>query len=513
MTAAPQLWLVLALATLTGCASTAGDVHLPLVWSRTHTADGKRDVEAMAGLYRHTSIPDPVDEGDWDVECLTVGPLYSLDREPDGDWTARYLVPFGLAHARGPERRFWLVPVASFEKRLIGQGDDTNWSFLSLVGLIGRGGDTRPTRFGWFPFFVRFDDFLVWDELTAVMFPLYVRSKIKERVSHHLVFPVFSISSGPGEQGFRIWPLYGRQAKEDRYDRTFLLWPLLHWQRNNLGGGGEAPQTLFMFWPFFGRTQQGTFEATTLLWPFFGWAKDPRSEFWAFDAPWPFIRFQRGPEDLERSRVWPFWGYLCIPGLRYTTFLWPLGHYKVEDNVEFHKRTLQFLPFWQSFDRVEKETELEGRWRKLWPLFQFEAKGPWQRGAFPTLDPFPPNQLYDRHYGWLTKLWEWENGVAGTRRERTWGGLYRRERTPREDRRSVAGLWSRRSVRNLDGTKRRETSLLFGLIRWRSGDSDDRNGLLMSAFPGPGWPELVGVPATLAPPVSTLQAPVERVEE
>lgn len=499
------LLLVLSLA---GCAAPGSDVHLAPVWSRTHAADGKRDVELAAGLYRHRS-----DDGF--LEELTLGPLYSLDRERNGDWRARFLVPLGLAHAKGEERRYWLLPLASFEKRYTGEGEDTNWSFLSLVGLIGRGGDSRPSRFGWFPFFVRFDDFLIWDELTAFLFPLYVRSKVKERVSNHFLFPIFSVTHGPNDSGFRIWPLYGRATKEGRYDRRFLLWPFLHQQRNFLGGGGEEPETMFMFWPFYGNSQRGTFQATTVLWPLFGYSQDSRSDFWAFDAFWIFVRLQRGPGELERTRFWPVYGFLSIPGLRYTTFLWPLGHYYVEDNDDFEKSTVWFFPLWQSQNQTDKDTGELYRWRKLWPLLQFEADGERQVGSFPAVDPFPPNQLFDRHYAWATKLWEWENGGGGTRRERSWGGLWRRERTPVEDRRSLAGLWSRRTVTLPDGRRTKETSLLFGLLRWRS-DSEDGFGLMRPAFPGPGWPALEGVPERAPEPPprpTTLQAPAEPVEE
>ena len=443
------------------------------------------------------------------MEELTLGPFYSLDRHANGDWDAHFLVPFGVAHAKGKERRYWLVPLASFEKRLIGDGENTNWSFLSLIGLIARGGDTRPTRVGWFPFFMRFDDFLVWDELTTVMFPLYARAKVKDRVANHVLWPIFSFINGPGDSGFRVWPLYGRSLKEGRYDRTFWLWPFFHVQENFLGGGGEEPERMFMFWPFFGRSRRGTFEANTVLWPFFGYSEDSRNGgMWALDAPWLFVRFQKGPGEFERKRVWPIFGWLKTPGFTSFTFLWPLGHVIEEDNDQFEKKSYWFFPIWQWEDRKDKKTGREDRWRKLWPVAQFESQGEAQRGSFPALDPFPPNQLYDRHYGWLTKLWEWENGFGGIRRERSWGGIYRRERTPAEDRRSISGLWSRRSIKTPEGGKVTETSLCFGLLRWQS-SSDSGFGFLPPAFPGPGWPALEGVPEG----ARELQRPFDTVDE
>ena len=70
-------------------------------------------------------------------------------------------------------------------------------------------------------------------------------------------------------------------------------------------------------------------------------------------------------------------------------------------------------------------------------------------------------------------------------RERSWLGLYRRERDANEDRRSFVGLWGLRKYW-AEGEPVRETSLLFGLVRWRKAGAG--RSFLPPAFPGPGWP-------------------------
>ena len=74
------------------------------------------------------------------------------------------------------------------------------------------------------------------------------------------------------------------------------------------------------------------------------------------------------------------------------------------------------------------------------------------------------------------------------RRDRSWLGLYKRERGPEEERRSLAGLWSSRRYRGEEGSVK-ETSLLFGLLRWRVTEGSGFD-MLRPAFPGPGWPAL-----------------------
>ena len=71
--------------------------------------------------------------------------------------------------------------------------------------------------------------------------------------------------------------------------------------------------------------------------------------------------------------------------------------------------------------------------------------------------------------------------------------LWRREKDRDEDRRSLSMVWARRDY-SVAGAPVRETSLLLGLVRWRSGPNGF--GFLQPAFPGPGWP-LERVPSTL----------------
>ena len=80
---------------------------------------------------------------------------------------------------------------------------------------------------------------------------------------------------------------------------------------------------------------------------------------------------------------------------------------------------------------------------------------------------------------------EWQTD-EDMRRERSWGGIWRRERDAAEERTSLSGLWARREYR-ADEREVRETSLLFGLVRWRVTEGQGFD-MLPLAFPGPGWP-------------------------
>ena len=222
----------------------------------------------------------------------------------------------------------------------------------------------------------------------------------------------------------------------------------------------------------------------------------PRAKGHDEALPLPLVRIQRGPDGIKRTRFWPFFGRLEADGLVETQFLWLLIRLRHEDYLDSERDGVYVIPFWQSTTRTDKETGEVSKWRKFFPFYRFESDDEGESGAFLCLDPFQRNTVIDRHYGWLYKLWEWRQR-GPVRRERALWGLWRRERDAGEDRRSLMGLWARRSYHK-EGKKVRETSLLFGLLRWRSTE-DEGTDLLRPAIPGPGWPGKREPPQGISP--------------
>ena len=467
------------LATLAGCVAPGGDVHLAPLYTRVATGDGGVDMEALGGLVRQRR-----DAETRRFESATVGPFWSLDVAENGDWLTHFFVPLGYTSHRGEQATSMLLPVYYWRKLQRADGSD-EWSLIALPGVLVRANEEHGTEVGWFPVYGRFSGFLTYDHLCFYLWPLFVHSRRNDRVSRHFLFPVFGWTRGGGERSYRFFPFFGRSRLEGRYERSFYLWPILHFQHNYLGGGGEEPERVWWVFPALGRKTRGTYQSTTMLWPFFGYANDSRSGFWAVDAPWPFIRLQRGPEDVTRTRFWPLFSHVRADGLETTSFLWPIIHLRHERSASAARDSVYVVPLWQSWNRLDLETGERSSWHKLFPIFQHERVGTWERGSFPTLDPFWRNELIDRHFSWMWKLYEWEE-QGEMRRERSLLGLWRREKDAGEDRASFSGLWSRRRYSKGDA-RVRETSILFGLLRWRVTEGEGFD-MLRPAFPGPGWP-------------------------
>ena len=463
---------------LVACAAPGSDLHLAPFYTRIATADGGTLVEAAGGLYRQHRR----DEGEF-LAWRTLAPFYGIERYRNGDYTAEHPFLLGRTRKTGNDVTSYVVPLYLGWNRTSAEGQERS-HLLTILGLT-RQRIGEQTRWGWFPFFGHWKDLLTFDSATFALWPLYVRADRAGSISHHVLWPFFGWTTGGAESSWHVFPLFARARREGRYDRTYFLWPFFHWQRNFLGGDGEEPEKVWWFWPIIGHKQRGTYESWTWFWPFFGYAHDERSGFWALDFPFFLVRLQHGPDETERRRFWPFYSHLVADGQEVTNFLWPLVHLKHEDAEDFERDSAAFVPFWLSWDRRDKVTGETASWHKLWPLFRYERQGDWRSGALLELDPFFRNDLVPRHLTSFFRVYEWEEEPA-FRRERALLGLYRRERGRGEDRRSLAGLWARRRYED-EGEMVRETSLLFGLLRWRV-TAEHGFDMLPPAFPGPGWP-------------------------
>ncbi|MBI5362885.1 MAG: hypothetical protein HZA53_06875, partial [Planctomycetes bacterium] len=471
---------VLALA-FAGCASFQSERHLAPLFSELSTAGGGREIEALGGAVRLRYLRA---EGG-PLTQWAFRPIVIHDRLPGEDYQTRFLVPFGTEDKRGQEYVWQLLPVTRYSHREY-SGGQTEWTLLTLPGIYwSKTVDGRIVR-AWFPFGGVMEHFLSFDRIVFVFFPLFMKTERDGRVTHHFLFPVFAFARGKGGPSWRVWPIYGNSRFEGRYDRWFLFWPIWTCEHNLLDQPPEKQEHRWMLLPIVGHTTRGTYSGTSLLWPFFGWSSDPVTGFRAWDGPWPFIRWERDPEnDIQRTRFWPFFSHFHGDGLDSTWYLWPIFNVRSETYEKATKNAFYAAPFWQNWKRYDEEAGYSS-FEKLWPLYLFDRpEEHTTRFAFPTLNPLWRTPEIDDMYAWMWELYAREVNHAQVK-ERSWLGLYRREKDEFEDRRSLVGLWSNRRYR-AGGKRVSETALLFGLLRWRS----TRGGSLEwlpPAVPGPGWP-------------------------
>ncbi len=486
--------LVLASACVSPFSRTGGDFALAPLHSRLSKAGGGTGSESLFGMV----TSDRSDPGG-PIDAWAVRPFTGWTREPDGEpgpppganarWRSEILYPLGRSTSGVRTSSSWFLPLYFWRSRETAKAGRRS-TLLTLPGLWWARDEAGGGSFAWFPFFGHVEDFLTYEEIRFFLFPLYSTAKRDGKKSTHFLFPVLGWTRGGGEKSTRLWPFWVHSEIEGFHDRTSVLWPFVHWQTNSIHRGEASTEHKWMVWPLYGRTRRGSYRSHTLLWPFFGWASDPRAEFWALDAPWPLVRLQSGgkwPRAANRTRVWPFYSHFETKELEWWTWAWPFVHRRREVRQDSRRDSFHVFPFWQSVRTRDSDDREISSWWKLWPLAQRRRTGPSERLSVLAPFPFHWDPTFDHYWSWPLELWTVEREKEERiRRERSWGGLWLRERDAHEDRRYLSGLFSRRTYRE-EGAVVRETSLLFGLIRWRSME-ESGTALLAPSFPGPGWP-------------------------
>ena len=168
----------------------------------------------------------------------------------------------------------------------------------------------------------------------------------------------------------------------------------------------------------------------------------------------------------------PFYARFSERGTLIQHTLWPLVSWRREQYDDGVRTAKAAIPFWQSWRRFDEEGEQRSSAVKFWPFYQRRTFGEESRSGLLALNPLQYHPDLEDNYSWLWEIYTRERGEWGVS-ERGWLGLWRREADGQEDRRSFTGLWASRSYL-LDGERLNERSLLFGLIRWRTGA--DRGG-------------------------------------
>lgn len=308
--------------------------------------------------------------------------------------------------------------------------------------------------------------------------PLYARVEDRAYTSHHILWPLVNWVDGPRNEGFRILPFYAHYERKgvrghSVYERTWLMWPLVTWQREEYPG--EPPTDTFLAFPFYGYIEGPAVHSWTVLFPFFKYEERKFPDVWELRAPFPFVQVGGGP-DRWRADFWPFFGWKERPGFERQFALWPIFR---REALEYPHSTfdgLWILPFFWRTDWFHRETGTHETATRVWP-FAHHRVTPGDTVDFAMLSP-----------------WWWDDPGF----ERTLGALlrlyhYHRDPDGGVEHQALLGLFSWRDLPALerDGLHRPEywrLSLLFGLFHLRSLGGE--RGLRLLWLPEITWGEV-----------------------
>lgn len=380
------------------------------------------------------------------VETPASDALFEWRASPDGTFRKALLPLFAWERdARGRDMFDILWPVGTISR----WDRTTTWRFLTAFGYDYDNQDPHAAYRVWvFPFLFwgrnaegetyralfplggHIDGFMGRD-MRFVLFPLYAHSRFKDLETHHVLWPIVSVTTGAKIRQFRVFPVYGRSTKKDAWTKQFVLWPFWNSARYEYPGGRGYGYVLF---PLFGHVKVAQQETWMVVPPLFRHTVGPAGRDGYY--PWPFLQISAGK--VDKLYVWPLYGQRTEGAMRKQFWLWPFvwRHHDVAGAVAEDRFRLFPLFYTRADRRMGAVTNVAARYTSVWPLVSYARQ---------------------------------EDGACRVRMLDLWpfGDTLPVERT-------LAPLWTLyRYERNGSGT---ENSLLWGIVQWRHRDDGIRSG-------------------------------------
>ncbi len=473
-------FVVLGLALLApsaGCTWLPAEFNLSPVYR--HRLDERGDLlelDVLWPIIHYERTPDGGDD-------FRVRPFYRRVTEPVTDIVGQaavehqFLWPLGRIRYDEQESRSRLFPLWWRMSRIDDEGlHDVDWYALFPFFWGGSREDGNENYFGFFPFYADLPDFLTYERLLFVMWPLYTRTVKDGRVGNVLLWPLIGWGSGPdGYLWHRFLPLWS-YVNTPRYWRWAILWPLISWGVEALDT--ERPVHDFMIWPFYGRKWGRGVHGWAALWPLFQ-NYEIEGRFKKVDIFWPFLRFQ---EDLSAARPLLSWWWWPVVSRTLTdvqsawVFAWPVFWWGRYSDPDAERERVRFEPVY-SRERVHGVDGTEAEELNVWPYVHREWKA--RHG-----------EQFEAEW-WFPSPWPWTRGNAyGVREAYAW--LW----TVAEGRRRAPDDVSMHLTANLFTTRQRGSRKSMSVPFLFSYDADAKDGTLwlFNFLPIPVGPRAVEGP-------------------
>ena len=295
-------------------------------------------------------------------------------------------------------------------------------------------------RYAWvFPFYGTVYDRLGRDEMSIVLFPLYLRTRYRGWENTFAPWPIMKWMSGEGGRtGFQFWPLYGEETVPGQSEWRFFLWPFFMSKKSDLDT--DNPEESVVALPFVMSIHSPARDTTTYLWPLFTHKVDRERKFEEWDFPWPLFIIARG-EGRYVTRFLPFFtveryilkGLPLSKELQTTNLalLYPLYIRTIDETAT--SRTVRDRILWWVYSDI-RQTGPDGDQRRvdMWPFFRYvrDREG-WV--TFQALAPFeammPGNEVFERNWSPLWALYTYRRNPQGDRVTSVLWNLVRYEET------------------------------------------------------------------------------------
>ena len=403
-------------------------------------------------------------------------PLFSHVESEERSET-RILYPLIKDERTARERRSWVLPIFHRSRYTHEDTGDSDVQTLLLPFFWGHD-EEDGGYFSIFPLGGTAKNILTHDRIDYALFPLYARARDRDRVSHHVLFPIFNYTSGTRMSGGRVFPLFSRYSGwtpegKPRYRRSSYLWPLIHIHDNDLDT--DSPTKVRWFFPLYGRIDSDRLQRWSILWPFLGKDVFPRKE-WTSTYLFPLLRFGWQGDELAQYDFYPIYGHKNYRGNQRSFLFWPFIGWERQDrkapdgDTHLERRSRWFFPFYRHTHQTAwRPAQGEGEARvvessramtRVWPVYRYRQHED-GRQEWNLLDPLPfvDPPGFDAFYSRIWRIYREVDDPVEQRRawELLWG-IAGGSRTPERKGWSIlGGLFGVETERGDDGTSTETT--------------------------------------------------------
>jgi hypothetical protein len=308
-------------------------------------------------------------------------------------------------------------------------GDSPHTGFIPLFFY----GDDTNGDFYWsvFPVYGEVRDFLSYDSIYFILFPVYLKTKKGNAEGESYLWPILNWDESPKYKKFRFIPFYAYHERPDSFRRASYLWPFYHtaeYYSAKNGGSG------WLLWPLVGKNKFQRLESWSFLWPFFSTHKrlpDEKGEDdgFGFTAPWPVLQYKRNvdrDEDNEEWKfyLWPIYGRSERKDSEYQFIMWPFGSslhtFGDQGNVEW----AWALPLYWSKHGADKNGKISEVYRHFWPFASYLSKAD-DFSEIRVLDIWIQRNMpaVDRNWTPLWTLFDYQRNGEAFRYDFLWGWI------------------------------------------------------------------------------------------
>lgn len=397
----------------------------PLLYMEEDEETGTKSVDALGPFVSYKKSPDTTEYG--------FRPIFYNYRNERKDRTSfDFLYPFFTHRSFEGDTKFQVLVYLFYYRSDLRPSGFREYDYTLFPFLFGRK-DEQPEKsyFALFPLFGTLKHRYGKDEISFMLFPLFLKTRQEGMTNYNFVWPFFGAYGGDGVSGGRFWPLYGIREKEDSFEDEFALWPF-YTHREKDFYGERVTSTAFL--PFYYGTDAPGRKQRTYLWPFINVINDSNKNVRRWDIPWPFVTISRG--SVHTNRFWPLYSQRTEDKYRTGFFLWPMFGYKTyvfKDYISTKTTGALWLVKSTTYTPTNERGK-SGKTVHLWPLFSYykDTDGTSRFHFLSILETFlvdnPP-----REHNW-SSFWQlvvWQMDADGNQKSSILWNTIRTERTER----------------------------------------------------------------------------------